>query len=435
MRWPLNGRKLVNSSSRRAALIYYIIEGASALAYATMFTTMTVYLVQTVMLDPLQLVLIGTVLEGSILLFEVPTGVVADTFSRRLSVIIGTLISGVGFIAMGAIPVFWAILLGNILWGFGYTFTSGATEAWLAGEVGEEQVSGVYVKSGQISRVFSLIGMPLSAVLAVLWLPLPILVGGAIIFCIGLFLLFAMPETAFKPRPRDHTLRGGLKDMGTTLQAGLAVIRCRPILAALLVVELFIGAASEGFDRLGDAHLLTNITFPAWGNLEPVAWFSILGVTGTLLGIGITALAHKRLVEAGKDPSRSARYLLVLTALSTVCVAIFAFAPGFGVAVTVLLIRGTLGSLIGPLYNSWLVQSTEPATRATVISLVGQSNALGQVVGGPGVGAIGKRFSLRAALTASALLSLPILYFYNRVAKHGSLGAIPTPAPDPMHAD
>ncbi len=435
MRWPLNGRKLVNNSSRRAALVYYIIEGASALAYAAMFTPMTVYLVQTVKLDPLQLVLIGTVLEGSILLFEVPTGVVADTFSRRLSVIIGTLISGVGFIIMGAIPIFWAILLGNILWGFGYTFTSGATEAWLAGEVGEEKVSGVYVKSGQINRVLSLIGMPLSAVLATLWLPLPILIGGAIIFAIGLFLLIAMPETAFTPRPREKTLGGNLKDMGVTLKAGLAVIRRRPILAALLVVELFIGAASEGFDRLGDAHLLTNITFPAWGNLEPVAWFSILGVTGTLLGIGVTALAQKRLIEAGKDPTRSARYLLVLTALSTVCVAIFAFAPNFGVGVTVLLIHGVLGSLIGPLYNSWLVQSTEPATRATVISLVGQSNALGQVAGGPGVGAIGKHFSMRAALTASALLSLPILYFYNRVAKHGSLNAAPAPAIEPAPVD
>ena len=279
----------MSSSNRRGALIYYIIEGANSLAFATMFTTMTVYLVQTVMLDPLQLVLIGTVLEGSILLFEVPTGVVADTFSRRLSVIIGTIITGVSFFLVGAVPAFWAILLGNLLWGFGYTFTSGATEAWLAGEVGEDHVSGVYVRSGQISRVFSLIGMALSALLAMIWLPLPILVGSAIITLMGFFLLFAMPETAFQPHAGEHTLRGGLKSMGATLKAGMKVVRSRPILGALLVVELFIGAASEGFDRLGDAHLLTNITFPAWGNLEPVAWFSILGVTGTLLGIGITA--------------------------------------------------------------------------------------------------------------------------------------------------
>jgi len=419
----------VTSSSRRSASVYYIIEGATALAYATMFTSMTVYLVQTVMLDPLQLVLIGTVLEGSILVFEVPTGVMADTFSRRLSVIIGTLISGIGFIFMGAVPAFWAILMGNLLWGLGYTFTSGATEAWLAGEVGEENVSKVYVRSGQIGRIMGLVGMPLSAILASIWLPLPILVGGSIIVLLGLFMVFAMPETAFQPHPGEHTLLGSVKGMGSTLKAGFNVVRGRPLLAALLVVELFIGAASEGFDRLGDAHLLQNFTFPEVGNLEPVAWFSILGVAGTLLSLAITALAQKRLEEAGKDPIRSARYLLVLTALSTICVVAFTFAPGFSVAVAALLVRGAFGSLIGPLYNSWLVQSTEPATRATVISLIGQSNALGQVAGGPGVGAIGKHFSMRAALTTSAILSLPILYFYNRVAKHGSLNAAPTPAP------
>ena len=113
----------------RASLVYLLINAIEALAGSIMFTVTTVYFVQTIGLNPLQLVLVGTVLEGTILLFEIPTGVIADTFSRRLSIRIGHFIIGFSFLLYGVVMQYWAVLLGQILWGIGYTFTSGATEA------------------------------------------------------------------------------------------------------------------------------------------------------------------------------------------------------------------------------------------------------------------------------------------------------------------
>ncbi|HET8558834.1 MAG TPA: hypothetical protein VFL58_16125, partial [Gaiellaceae bacterium] len=55
------------------------------------WVVMAVYLVRTLHLSPLQLVLMGTAMEGAVFLFEVPTGVVADTYSRKLSLILGYL--------------------------------------------------------------------------------------------------------------------------------------------------------------------------------------------------------------------------------------------------------------------------------------------------------------------------------------------------------
>ena len=69
--------------------------------------------------------LVGTLLEASVFLFEVPTGVVADVYSRRLSVIIGYALIGLGFALEGIVPRFEAVLLAQVLWGVGYTFTSG----------------------------------------------------------------------------------------------------------------------------------------------------------------------------------------------------------------------------------------------------------------------------------------------------------------------
>jgi MFS transporter, DHA3 family, tetracycline resistance protein len=90
---------------------------------------MMVYLYTVVKLNPLQLVLVGTVLEASAFVFEVPTGVVADTYSRRLSIIIGVLVPGVSFLLLGLAHFFPLILFSQAICGLGYTFLSGATDA------------------------------------------------------------------------------------------------------------------------------------------------------------------------------------------------------------------------------------------------------------------------------------------------------------------
>jgi hypothetical protein len=64
---------------------YYVLTAVATFCYTLCFTVNLVYLIVRVGLDPLQLVLVGTVLEATCFLFEVPTGVVADRYSRRLS--------------------------------------------------------------------------------------------------------------------------------------------------------------------------------------------------------------------------------------------------------------------------------------------------------------------------------------------------------------
>ena len=89
-------------------------------------------------LDPFRLLLLGTILEGTYLVFEIPTGVVADTISRRLSVVIGLVGSGIAFAILGLAHSFAMAALSQFLWGVFATFQSGADVAWLTDELGEE---------------------------------------------------------------------------------------------------------------------------------------------------------------------------------------------------------------------------------------------------------------------------------------------------------
>ncbi|PWH14702.1 MAG: MFS transporter, partial [Anaerolineae bacterium] len=118
--------------------LYLALSFLTSFFFSLIFVVTSFYEATVAGLTGLQLVLVGTTLEGVILLFEVPTGVVADAYSRKLSLVLGYLIMGIGFLIEGLFPFFPAIVLASGTWGFGYTFTSGATEAWLSDEIGEE---------------------------------------------------------------------------------------------------------------------------------------------------------------------------------------------------------------------------------------------------------------------------------------------------------
>ena len=97
-----------------AFAVYLLMEGGTSLFFSMIVAVNMIYQVTTVGLNPLQLVLVGTVLEATAFVFEVPTGIVADVYSRRLSIIIGYVLVGLGFVLEGLVPRFEAILLAQV---------------------------------------------------------------------------------------------------------------------------------------------------------------------------------------------------------------------------------------------------------------------------------------------------------------------------------
>ena len=117
-KWPpsgviLNQKREINLPARK---VYLLTSFAWGLLFWMMATVFMVYQVEVVRLDALQLVLVGTALELGAFLFEVPTGMVADTWSRRWSVITGYLVTGVSFLAMGFFPSFTALVVASFAW-------------------------------------------------------------------------------------------------------------------------------------------------------------------------------------------------------------------------------------------------------------------------------------------------------------------------------
>lgn len=404
---------LVHKSKLSAYTVYLIFAGATSLSFSIISTVNMVYQVEVAKLNPLQLVLVGTFLEGTAFVCQVPTGVLADIYSRRLAVILGIFLFGLAFIIEGSFPRFDVIMACQILFGVGATLMDGAEQAWITDEVGEERVGHVFLRSTQVGLLAGLLGAVISVGLGSLRLNLPIVIGGALSVVIGVFLLFFMPEDNFHPTPK--TERRTWRVMGNTFRSGVRVVRGQSILITILLIGLFYGLYSEGFDRLWTAHFLADLSFPSLGQFKPVVWFGIISVMGTLLTLGATE-AVRRWINIAHHRTLI-RALFVLNALGVMSILIFALAGNFLLAVATVLLFKVFRTLNEPIYTTWLAQNIDAKVRATVISMRGQVDAFGQIIGGPPVGYVGSAFSIKAALVASSALLSPVLLLYAYAAR------------------
>lgn len=409
---------------RDAFAVFLLLEGATALFYGLIFTVNMVYQVTVVKLDPFQLVLMGTTLEAVIFLFEVPTGIVADLYSRRLSILIGLILIGLGFMLEGAFPAFLPVLLAQVLWGLGATFTSGATQAWIADEVGEERAAQAFVRGAQIGSIGGLLGIAGSVVLGSMHIQLPIVAGGAAFVVLAGLLALFMPETGFVPTPRDE--RSTAHDMVRTFREGTRLVRRRSILLTFLGIAAITGLFSEGFDRLWTPHVIQNLGLPAAGGLTVVVWFGLFRVVSMLIGLAATELVRRQIdVNSNRAVGRA---LIVFAGGMSASLIAFALAPTFAAGMAAYFIMVTLRHVSGPLEQAWLNRNIESGVRATMFSMAGQVNAIGQIAGGPVIGLVGARVSLRAALTASGLMLAPITLLYGRALRQ-SMGRERPPVP------
>lgn len=378
-------------------------------ASSLVWTAMMIYQIQLVGLTPLQLVLVGTTMEVTVFLFEIPTGIIADVYSRRLSMIIGVFLIGVSYLLAGFIPTFAAILISQVIWGIGYTFTSGAYDAWMVDELGEERMGEAFIRSGQVARVVSLAAIPIATVLGSIHLALPILLGGVCILLTGVFLLVFMPENGFTPTPSQD--RNNWQKMGDTFSAGLRVIRARPAMMSILAIGLFYGLYSEAWDRLWQTHLINTIGLPQFVNWQPIVWFSVISVFEMLVGIVAGEVLRRRFdMKSGKAMGRG---LFWMTATMIVSLVAYGLTNNFVVAMIAFFAFSIARGLTGPVYGTWSNMHIDSNVRATVLSMQSQTDAVGQMVGGPPLGALGES-RLPLAFLASATILSPVLWLLRR---------------------
>lgn len=406
---------IIKQLSKDPYKVYLNTAFLSQLFFTLIVTVNLLYQVYTVKLDPLQLVLVGTVLELTVFLFEIPTGVVSDLKSRKLSIVIGYVLIGVGFLIEGLFPYFSAVLLAQIVWGIGYTFTSGARQAWIADEIGEERASEAFVRGAKIENMAQVIAIPLSIAIGYFMVRLPIIIGGVCTVGLAIYLMKNMTEENFKPLKREKHLTawGSMKE---SLEQLVIQVKVSAVMRILFLIALFVGFYSEGFDRLWVSHLSEVV------NMSSVTPEKLVILTGGIqFVVVLVSFAALHVINRSSVYQKLTQIYLVLFMAS---VLIILSLIGFATSTSVIALLGffviiqVTRTIMYPLEDIWLNKIIpDSSTRATFFSVKGQADAIGQIGGAPIIGVVATRYTIKTALIVSAILLTPVLFLYSILLK------------------
>lgn len=389
---------------KRAIPVYYGISLAWRLCSSCVWSQILYYQLEIVHLKPVQMLLLGTIAEIAIFLCEVPTGVIADLKSRKLSVILGFFVLGIGMAIQGIWPTLPVSAGGMILWGIGGTLLSGAYEAWIVDELPHEgsgvpTAESMFVRGAQFGYVGTLLGICLGGGLALIHLRWPVIVGGLLYLVLALVLCALMPERGFHRATEIE--RSTWQHMVAILKDGLKAARASVLVRACLWVTFLAGFASEAFDRLWNVHFASGIGLP--DTLPPPLTFALLQIVAMLVAVTVLYLVRRKGLEQ-QGPS-TIRALVVMNVLVALGLGLFAGAKLFAWGAAFFVLARSVRESIEPLLTGWLNRYAEPKFRATLLSFAGQAHGIGEVCAGPVLGGLAT-IGVAISLQTSALITL-----------------------------
>jgi MFS family permease len=413
-------------TAQRIIRTYLGIAASTTLAQSLIWGVNTLFLLS-VGLDIFQVMLVNAAYTVTQVVFEVPTGVVADTLGRRASYLLA-----VGVIFVSTLLYMWFGLAGlgvgpfalaSALLGLGYTFYTGAVDAWMVDALHSVDYPGrlepIFARYGMVFGVFMLVGTTAGGFLGQVDLWIPYAVRAAVLIPAFLLGLLVMRDLGFKGRPLTvgsfgHETRR-IATAGITYGLRDRVVRF--IMFATLVQGVFFMYGFYSWQK----YFLDLLG-------RDLVW--VTGVIAAL--VGLTQILGNALV--GRITSRVSDrglILMVCTGVSTVAIVGAALVQQFWIAVPLYLVSAVAFGISMPVKQGWLNARIPSEQRATIISLDALFGDGGSTVGQVGLGWLSQTVSIPFAWLVGGLtqaIGVPLLGVARRAER--AEGAVPATRPD-----
>jgi MFS family permease len=350
---------------------------------------------------------------AGLMLFEIPTGVVADTRGRRASYLLGTLVliaSTLLYLLMWRLSApFWAWALGSMFIGLGFAFFSGAVEAWLVDALAAGGFRGnlesVFAKGEIVEGAAMLTGSVAGGLIAQMTsLGVPYAVRAVLLAGTFVLAFLAMRDLGFTPAPGRHPLHEVKKVLASSIRHGLGN---PPVRWVMLQAPFSMGVSVYGFYAM-QPYLLELYGDPrAYG----IAGLSAAIVGGAQIAGGLLA------PHAGRVFRLRTSVLLACLIAATASLALIGLVPGFWAAVSLLVLWGLVFAVIMPVRQAYLNGLIASPQRATVLSFDSLLGSAGGVVIQPVLGKTADAWGYPASYLAGAAiqaLAIPFIVLARR---------------------
>ena len=402
----------MNAEARRIQRIYLILLLLHTLAASFIWGINTLFLLDAGMSNA-QAFAANAFFTLGMVLFEIPTGVVADTRGRRTSYLLGTLtltIATLLYLWMWRITApFWAWAVVSALLGLGFTFFSGAFQAWLVDALRFSGYDGplepVFAKGEIVEGVAMLGGSTAGGVLAQAFgLGVPYVVRAAVLALSFVLAFVYMRDVGFKPVPSKRPLQEVRNVLRSAFRHGLGNPPARWIMLAAPFAD---GLSIYGF------YAMQPYLLELWGNPQAygIAGISAAVVAGAQIVGGLLAPHIARWFR------RRTTVLLTATLISALILALIGLLPRFWWAVVLLVIWALMFAAIAPVRASYLNALIPSEQRATVLSFDSLLGSSGGVVLQPALGRVADVWGYPASYVVSGavqVLAAPFVWLARR---------------------
>jgi MFS family permease len=397
----------VRQTSTTVRRTYYVLTAGTTLAASLIWGINTIFLLDAGLTN-FEAFAANACFTAGMVIFEIPTGVVADHWGRRASFLCGTLTLAVTtalYVLLWQLRsefVWWALV--SALIGLGFTFFSGATHAWLVDALSASRfgghLEGVFSRGQVIAGALTLGGTVAGGYLAQLTnLGVPYLVRVAIL--VGMFILafIMMHDLGFTPTRGHRPLAEVKKIVNSSVEHGLKV----PAVRAIMLAGMFAGGIDIYVYYALQPHLLN-----LWGDQQA---YGIAGLVAALLAGAqiVGGLLTPRIRSAFK---RRTSALLVLGILATVMLALIGLISNFWVVIVLIALWGLVGYAALPIRQAYLNGMIPSQQRATILSFDSLINSAGGIVAQPVLGKSADAWGYQVSYLLSAAgsaLALPFI--------------------------
>ena len=353
-----------------------------------------------------QISLLTMMMPLFMLLFEIPTGAIADIYGRKFSVLLGTAIQGVAIISIFFLHNYYALLFAFAMIGFGSTFNSGAREAWITDLIKKEKkdfLHGYFAKSGSLDSFGLVISGLLGAFLVKQFGVSIIWIVAGISFSITFLILGFAKEHFVK---QDVKIKDSLNKLTKQSITSVRYARNHPVLFLFLIAGMILVFASVFNGDLAWVTLLQELNFPdyAFGYM-----WSAMGATGIF-----ASLISLKLMKKGKEK----KFILTSIVLGAIVTSLVFFANSIVFALSILLAGIFLFFMKSPVERIYFHKFIKSKLRATIGSvegmLIGFVGMISMPLAGLSVDYLGAKYTI----LISAILMIPAIIIYSKIREN-----------------
>lgn len=366
---------------RRVQGTYYVLVLGNTLAASFIWGINTLFLLDAGLTN-LEAFTANAFYTIGVLIFEIPTGVVADTMGRRWSYVLGSatlaVTTGLYWLMWLWEAPFWGWALASMLLGLGFTFFTGAVDAWLVDALQATGYKGslehVFGRSVVVSGGAMLVGSVLGGVVAQLTdLGVPFLMRAGVLVLMVVLAGLLMRDLGFTPDRNE----GPIKATRTVLRASLKYGLGNPPVRWLMLASPF--TAGVGFYAF---YALQPYLLELWGDPEA---YSIAGLAAALLSG--SAMAGGFLAPVVRRWFRKRTSTILLSAVTSVVVLVgIGLVQNFWVAIALVAVWGVMTSIDDPVHRAYLNDMIPSKQRATVLSFDSLMGSGGSAIAQPILG-------------------------------------------------